>query len=49
MSSRDTIFLINDAGELEQVPHRLFSSEDLFQTLIEIRVPKWLWVCQVCG
>ena len=35
MSSRDTIFLVNDAGELEQVPHRLFSSEDLFQTLIE--------------
>ena len=35
MSSRDTIFLINDAGELEQVPHRLFSSEELFQTLIE--------------
>ncbi len=41
MSSRDTIFLINDAGELEQVPHRLFSSEDLFQTLIE-RYPELL-------
>ena len=35
MSSRDTIFLISGEGELERVPHRMFDSEDLFQTLIE--------------